>query len=120
MLDPVGAHAVRTTRSIPLGLLATGLPVTAYVHGLCIGAEAELPAFCGRVVAAPDASFRLPEVAMGLVPGAGGTASIPRRIGPQRAAYLILSGLPIDAELALAWGLVDEIAPRAGMPGAGR
>ncbi|WP_261554969.1 enoyl-CoA hydratase/isomerase family protein [Frankia tisae] len=120
MLDPVGAHAVRTTRSIPLGLLATGLPVTAYVHGLCIGAGAELPAFCGRVVAAPDASFRLPEVAMGLVPGAGGTASIPRRIGPQRAAYLILSGLPLDAGLALAWGLVDEIAPRAGMPGAGR
>ncbi|EIV91137.1 enoyl-CoA hydratase/carnithine racemase [Frankia sp. QA3] len=118
MLDPVGAHAVRTTRSIPLGLLATGLPVTAYVHGLCIGAGAELPAFCGRVVAAPDTTFRLPEVAMGLVPGAGGTASIPRRIGPQRAAYLILSGLPIDAERALAWGLVDEIVPRAGMPGA--
>ncbi|KJE24311.1 enoyl-CoA hydratase/carnithine racemase [Frankia torreyi] len=120
MLDPVGAHAVRTTRSIPLGLLATGLPVTAYVHGLCIGAGAELPAFCGRVVAAPDTTFRLPEVAMGLVPGAGGTASIPRRIGPQRAAYLILSGLPIDAEQALAWGLVDEIAPRAVMPGASR
>jgi enoyl-CoA hydratase/carnithine racemase len=120
MLDPVGAHAVRTTRSIPLGLLATGLPVTAYVHGLCIGAGAELPAFCGRVIAAPDTTFRLPEVAMGLVPGAGGTASIPRRIGPQRAAYLILSGLPIDAEQALAWGLVDEIAPRPAMPGASR
>jgi enoyl-CoA hydratase/carnithine racemase len=116
--DPVGAHGVRTTRSIPLNLLATGLPVTAYVHGLCIGAGAELPAFCGRVVATPDATFRLPEVAMGLVPGAGGTASLPRRIGRQRATYLILSGRPIDAEQALSWGLVDAIAPRSGMPGA--
>ncbi|CAO5259726.1 enoyl-CoA hydratase/isomerase family protein [Frankia sp. AgKG'84/4] len=116
---PFEGHAVRTTRSIPLSLLATGLPATAWVHGLCIGAGAELPAFCGRVVAAPDATFRLPETAMGLVPGAGGTASLPRRIGRERATYLILSGQPIGAEQALAWGLVDEIAAGPGAPPAG-
>jgi enoyl-CoA hydratase/carnithine racemase len=46
---------------------------------------------------------------MGLVPGAGGTASIPRRIGRQRTAYLALTGERIDAHTAHAWGLVDEI-----------
>ncbi|MCM3886719.1 enoyl-CoA hydratase/isomerase family protein [Frankia sp. R82] len=116
--DPGRAHAVRTSRSIPLNLLASGVPATAYVHGLCIGAGAELPAFCTRVVAAPDATFRLPEIAMGLVPGAGGTASLPRRVGRHRAAHLILSGQPIGADQALAWGLVDAIEPRHGMPAA--
>ena len=49
---------------------------------------------------------------MGLVPGAGGTVSIPRRIGRQRTAWLALTGDPIDAATALDWGLVDEVAPR--------
>jgi enoyl-CoA hydratase/carnithine racemase len=69
----------------------------------------ELPAFAGRVVAAPDATFRLPEVGFGLVPGAGGTVSVPRRIGRQRAAWLALTGAVVDARTALAWHLVDEI-----------
>jgi enoyl-CoA hydratase/carnithine racemase len=79
------------------------------VHGACVGAGVELPAFAGRVVARPDARFRLPEVAMGLVPGAGGTVSIPRRIGRQATALLALTGDTIDAPTALALGLVDEI-----------
>jgi enoyl-CoA hydratase/carnithine racemase len=61
------------------------------------------------VVARSDATFLLPEVAMGLVPGAGGTASIPRRIGRHRSAHLALAGRPIDAVTALEWGLVDRI-----------
>jgi enoyl-CoA hydratase/carnithine racemase len=48
---------------------------------------------------------------MGLIPGAGGTASIPRRIGRHRTAYLALTGIPLDATTAAAWGLVDELAP---------
>jgi enoyl-CoA hydratase/carnithine racemase len=63
-------------------------------------------------VADPDARFLLPEVAMGLVPGAGGTCSIPRRIGRQRCAWLALTGAAIDAQMALAWGLVDEVRNR--------
>jgi enoyl-CoA hydratase/carnithine racemase len=51
----------------------------------------------------------LPEVSMGLVPGAGGTTSIPRRIGRHRSASLALFGTPVDAVTALEWGLVDEI-----------
>jgi enoyl-CoA hydratase/carnithine racemase len=61
------------------------------------------------VVVEGDAWFELPEVGMGLVPGAGGTVSLPRRIGRQRTAWLALSGARLDADTALAWGLVDEI-----------
>lgn len=53
----------------------------------------------------------LPELNLGLIPGAGGTVSVTRRIGRWRTAYLILSGRTIDAQTALRWGLVDEIAP---------
>jgi enoyl-CoA hydratase/carnithine racemase len=53
----------------------------------------------------------LPELAMGLIPGAGGTVSLPRRIGARRTAELALSGEPIDATTALDWGLIDEISP---------
>jgi enoyl-CoA hydratase/carnithine racemase len=61
------------------------------------------------VVARPDTTFWLPELSRGLVPGAGGTVSVPRRIGRQRAAGWMLSGNRIDARTALAWGLVDEL-----------
>ena len=86
--------------------------VTAWkprLHGACIGAGIELPAFVSHVVAREDAFFQLPEVSMGLVPGAGGTASILPRIGRRRLAYMALTGARVDAETALAWGLVDEI-----------
>jgi enoyl-CoA hydratase/carnithine racemase len=61
------------------------------------------------VVARPGTSFRLPEVSMGLIPGAGGTATIPRRIGRQRACYLAISGSELHLTTALAWGLVDAV-----------
>lgn len=108
---PLVAHLVRTTRNAGIALAAIADRVTARVHGTCVGAGVELPAFAGRVVADPHTTFLLPEVAMGLVPGAGGTASIPRRIGRHRTAFLALSGTPIGASLALSWGLVDAIEP---------
>lgn len=110
--DPATAHAVRSIRSPARLLAACAARTTAYVHGACVGAGVELPAFCARVVAAPDAFFQLPEVGMGLVPGAGGSVSVPRRIGRRRAAWLALTGERIDAATARAWGLVDEIRER--------
>jgi enoyl-CoA hydratase/carnithine racemase len=83
--------------------------VEVRVHGSCVGAGMELPAFAGRVVAHPAARFALPELSLGLVPGAGGTVSLPRRIGRHRTALLGLTGAVIDAPTALAWGLVDEL-----------
>jgi enoyl-CoA hydratase/carnithine racemase len=109
--DPASAHAVRATRNAA-GLLARCAErVEAHVHGACVGAGVELPAFCRRVVADPGAFFLLPEVGMGLVPGAGGTVSLPRRIGRQRTAWLALTGRRLGAEQAHAWGLVDELRP---------
>jgi enoyl-CoA hydratase/carnithine racemase len=107
--DPATAHAVRTARSAARLLAALSERVVAHVHGACVGAGVELPAFAARVVARADATFRLPELSLGLVPGAGGTVSLPRRIGRQRTAQLALSGRALDARTALAWGLVDEV-----------
>jgi len=109
--DPGAAHLVRVLRS-PAGLLhRLGARATVIVHGACVGAGIEMPAAAGRVVARPDAWFRLPEVSMGLIPGAGGTASIPRRIGRRRACYMAVTGWDVDASTALAWGLVDAVEP---------
>jgi enoyl-CoA hydratase len=79
------------------------------LHGACIGAGIELPAFAGHLAATRDAFFRLPEVAMGLIPGAGGCVSIPRRIGRHRTNYLAISGTALSAADALSWGLIDEL-----------
>ncbi len=107
--DPARSHLIRTGRSAARLLGAVGGRVTAHLHGACIGAGIELPAAAGRVIAEPDTRIQLPEVAMGLIPGAGGTATLPRRIGRHRTAWLALTGRAIDARTALAWNLVDEI-----------
>ncbi|WP_308257466.1 enoyl-CoA hydratase/isomerase family protein [Pseudonocardia lacus] len=105
--DPVTAHFVRTRAGAARLLHRLRDRVEVRVHGACVGAGIELPAFAGRIVAAPDATFRLPEIAMGLIPGAGGTVSIPRRIGRWRTLHLALSGRALPAATARAWGLVD-------------
>jgi len=107
--DPVTAHTIRSTRNPARSLAACGSRLSAKVHGACVGAGIELAAFAQHITAAETTTFQLPEVAMGLVPGAGGTASLPRRIGRQRTAYLALSGRAIDAATAADWGLVDAL-----------
>jgi enoyl-CoA hydratase/carnithine racemase len=111
--DLVAAYLVRLSRA-PWRVIDRIAPkVTVVTHGACIGAGTEMTAFAGRVVAAPDAFFALPEVRMGLVPGAGGSVSVPRRIGRWRAAWLMLTGDRLPATTALRWGLVDEIMTSA-------
>jgi hypothetical protein len=107
--DAGAAHLVRVARSVGRRVDQHADRVVAHLHGACVGAGIEIPAFAGRVVADRGTTFRLPEVAMGLIPGAGGTVSLPRRIGRHRTAHLALTGAPIDAPTALAWGLVDAI-----------
>ncbi|MFL6240216.1 MAG: enoyl-CoA hydratase/isomerase family protein [Actinomycetes bacterium] len=108
--DVATAHVIRTTRS-PARLINQLRGRThVVVHGACVGAGVELAAFAGSVSARPDASFWLPELSMGLIPGAGGTVSLPRRIGRWRTAWLALTGTRIDAETAMIWGLVDARA----------
>lgn len=109
--DPVTAHAVRINRCVGAWLARCADRVTMHLHGSCMGAGIELSAFAGHVRAAPDTRISLPEVRMGLIPGAGGTVSISRRIGRHRTAHIALTGATLSTVTALDWGLVDEIAP---------
>ncbi|OCB42763.1 enoyl-CoA hydratase [Mycobacterium vulneris] len=112
--DPASAHLARTRHSPALVLdeltEKLGRRCRAEVHGQVLGSGLEMACYCGWVSCHPDATLGLPELALGLIPGAGGTVSITRRIGRWRTAYLVLSGRTIDAATALAWGLVDEVA----------
>ena len=107
--DPGTAHRVRSVRSAAFWLDRLAAKTRVMVKGSCVGAGVELPAYAHDVAAHPDTTFRLPEVAMGLVPGAGGTVSIARRIGRQRLCYLALTNTEIDTTTALSWGLIDRI-----------
>jgi Enoyl-CoA hydratase/isomerase len=111
--DPASAHQTRLTRSAARQFVRVADRVTVSVHGYCFGAGIELAAFASRVIAHPETIFALPELALGLVPGSGGTASLPPRIGRRRTALLALTGRRIDANTALDWGLIDEIRLRA-------
>lgn len=108
--DVATAHLIRLDRSVAARLHRCRDRVTAVLHGGCIGAGIEIPAFADQVLARDDAIIQLPELAMGLVPGAGGTVGITARIGRWRTAYLALSGASIGVRTALDWGLVDERA----------
>jgi Enoyl-CoA hydratase/isomerase len=111
--DPASAHLARTRHSPALVLdeltARLGRGCRAEVHGQVLGSGLEMAAYCGWVRAHPDAVLGLPELSLGLIPGAGGTVSITRRIGRWRTAYLVLSGRPIDPSTALRWGLIDEL-----------
>jgi len=109
VVDPATAHAVRLTIHPGAWVDRVADRTVALLHGPCIGAGIEVPAFARRVVAAIDATFALPELRYGLIPGAGGTVSVPRRIGRARTAWLALTGSVLDAATAGRWGLVDEV-----------
>jgi enoyl-CoA hydratase/isomerase-like protein len=107
--DATTAHLIRSSANAGPYLLAIADRISVAAHGACVGAGIELAAFAGNIDATPDAFFQLPEVSMGLIPGAGGTVSIVGRIGRQRAAWMALTGARIDASTALEWGLIDSI-----------
>jgi hypothetical protein len=107
--DPATAHAIRM-QTLPAHAIASCADkLEVHIQGACVGSGLEMAAFARRVTASPRAWFQLPELAMGLIPGAGGCVSVSRRIGRQGAALMILSGRRIDARAALALGLVDAI-----------
>lgn len=107
--DPTTAHWVRSLRLPAWRLARLTDKLHVHVNGAAIGAGSEIAAFGKYVAASEKAWFQLPELKYGLIPGAGGTASIPRRIGRQKMAYMALSLEKVKAKTALDWGLVDEI-----------
>lgn len=85
-------------------------PLVAAMHGTVLGGGLEIALVCHGRVATPGTKFGLPEVKLGILPGAGGTQRLPRVAGAARALDMILSGEPVDTNTALAAGIIDEIA----------
>lgn len=85
-------------------------PVVAAINGTALGGGLELALACHERVALPQAKLGLPEIKLGLIPGAGGTQRLPRLIGPAKAFSMMLEGSTLGAREALAVGLIDEIA----------
>src|SRR5437016_7141234 len=90
-------------------------PVVAAIHGYALGGGLETALACHYRVAVPSAKVGLPEVQIGILPGAGGTQRLPRLVGPKAAMELITSGRHVPAEEAHKLGIVDEIAPEGGL-----
>jgi enoyl-CoA hydratase/carnithine racemase len=112
-----GAHPVMRF----LSQLATfGKPLVAAVHGQAVGIGVTLLLHCDLVLAAPSAQLSMPFVALGLVPEAGSSLLLPRLIGAQRAAELLLLGKAIDAATAHGLGLVNRVVEEAALQDAAR
>ena len=94
-------------------LLDCPVPVIAAINGHAFGGGLEIALACDFVYAAEDARFALPEVTLGIMPGAGGTQLLPRAVGERRAKEIILTGRPFSAAEAYQWGIVNRLCPRA-------
>lgn len=111
--DPATAHAIRMLTLPAREAVRCADRFEVEIDGACIGAGLELAAFARKVRASRRSWFQLPELAMGILPGAGGCVSLTHRIGRQRALLLILSGKRIGARQALDWGLIDALMDEA-------
>ena len=119
-LDTLEATALALRgQEVLAGLSSLSQPVVGAVDGACHGGGLELALACDLRLAADDATFGLPQVKLGVVPGWGATQRLPRLIGEGRARSLILTGRQLDAAAAHAAGLVDEVvAPDKLLPAA--
>lgn len=88
-------------------------PTVAALHGYVLGRGLEIALTCDIRIAADDLQIGLPEVGLGMIPGAGGTVRLPRLIGAGRALHLLLTTERLDAETAYSWGLVTQVVPPA-------
>ena len=87
-------------------------PTIAAVNGLAFGGGLEMAVCCDLIVCEDGTRLALPEIKLGVFPGSGGTVRVTRRIGEGRAKEMIFLGEPIDTQTALAWGLINRIAPK--------
>jgi enoyl-CoA hydratase len=87
-----------------------GKPVIAAVSGFALGAGCEFALMCDFIIADPSARFGQPELAVGIMPGAGGTQRLVRTVGKQVASFMLMSGEPISGERAWQLGLVADLA----------
>jgi enoyl-CoA hydratase/carnithine racemase len=90
-------------------IINCAVPVIAAVNGVAFGGGCEMALCCDFIYASTTATFALPEVTRGIMPGAGGTQNLPRAVGERRAKELILSGTPFTAQQAYDWGMVNAV-----------
>jgi enoyl-CoA hydratase/carnithine racemase len=91
-------------------LIDCPVPIIGAVNGAAYGGGCEIAGCCDFLYAAESARFALTEVTLGIMPGGGGTQTLPRAVGERRAKELILTGKPFTAAEAHAWGLVNEVS----------
>lgn len=106
-----GLNRQEPTLSALQTMLESGKPVVAAIHGAALGGGYELALTCAARVALADARIGLPEVALGLLPGAGGTQRLTRLCGPKAALDIIVSGRHVSAQEAQSLGAIDAIVP---------
>ena len=106
------ARQVRWERDVWGQFLSLDKPIVAALHGFVIGSGIEMAMLCDIRIASEDAVFGLPEAALGMLPAAGGTQTIPRTIGRSRALEALLSNERMDASRALEIGLVHMVVPK--------
>lgn len=107
--DPLSALDLRSQKVFDQ-LARSGCVTIAVVHGAAVAGGCELALACDFRVVSPQAVFRLPETALGLIPAAGGTTRLTHLIGASRAKQIILLGEDITAQQALEWGLATRLA----------
>ena len=106
------ARQVRWERDL-WGLFGSiGKPLVAALHGYVIGSGVEIACLCDLRVASENAIFRMPETALGMVPAAGGSQTLPRTIGQGPAMNMLLANVALDARTALKLGLVHRVVER--------
>ncbi|CAF3496826.1 unnamed protein product [Fusarium graminearum] len=108
-LDAEGARDCRYLSDLCTGMQAVRKPLIAAVEGMALGGGFELALMCDLIFAAHDSRFGLPEVSIGLIPGAGGTQRLTNAVGKFKAMQMILLGRPIQAEEAQSAGLVAQL-----------
>jgi len=102
----------RALNSFAERLARLQVPTVAAINGLTLGGGFEISLACDFRIAADHATFALPEVGLGIVPGAGGTQRLPRLIGPSKAKELILTARRVDAATALEMGIINKVASK--------
>jgi enoyl-CoA hydratase/carnithine racemase len=110
--SPVIARQVRWERDLWGLFLSIHKPFIAAVHGYVLGSGIEMSLCCDIRLASDDAQFGLPEVALGIIPAAGGSQTLPRIIGRSRALDILLSGRWLKADEAYRYKLVNRVLPR--------
>jgi enoyl-CoA hydratase/carnithine racemase len=108
----IQARRIRAVRDLWRLFLSMPQPLIAVLHGFVLGSGMEIALFCDLRIAAPDVVFGLPEVGLGILPGAGGTQTLPRILGLPGALDMLLTGRRLNGQEALALGLVNQIVPR--------